>query len=105
MPRDPQPEVGQTIDGSFGQVVRSAIEANEAVHDGCIMVAVDETEGRVTGWSYRLFPPPTEITPPPNKGSAFNSCLAMSLVPGVFALYLVSKGSVWRFKRGLADQL
>ncbi|MFB6453527.1 hypothetical protein [Bradyrhizobium tunisiense] len=106
MPRDPRPEVGQLVDSNFAEVVRAAIALNEAIHDGAIMAAVDNhSRCTIKGWSYRLFPPPAEIPPPPNKGSAFNSCAAMSLVPGVLALYLVSKGSAWRFERGGVDRL
>ncbi|MCG2629457.1 MULTISPECIES: hypothetical protein [Bradyrhizobium] len=106
MPRDPSPEVGQFLDQNFAETVRAAIAFNEAIHDGAIMAAVDHhSRCTITGWSYRLFPPPSEIPPPVNKGSAFNSCVAMSLVPGILALYLVSKGTTWRFERGSVNRL
>jgi hypothetical protein len=54
----------------------------------------------IAGWSFRLFasavPPSTEE----NRGSAFNSCVAMSAVAGVDALYLISKSGVERCSNG-----
>ncbi|MCK1353819.1 hypothetical protein IVB56_22730 [Bradyrhizobium sp. CW7] len=106
MPRAPHPEVGQVVGGNFAEIVRAAVALKEAIHDGAIMVAVDHrSRCTIAGWSYRLFPPPAGIPTPANKGSAFNSCAAMSFVPGVLALYLISKGSVWRFERGSVDRL
>ena len=37
---------------------------------------------QIVGWSFRLFPHFTVAQGPPNRGSAFNSCLSMSSVPG-----------------------
>jgi hypothetical protein len=107
MARMPEPETGMTLDGTFASHLTSALAFNAAVHDGVTMVGrnVAMTCYRVTGWSYRLFPPPSTVAEEPNRGSAFNSCLAMSLVDSVDRLYLVSRGSVICFERGLIRRL
>jgi hypothetical protein len=106
MPREPLPPVGQLIDQNFADVVRQATLLNPAVHDGAIMSSIDRSFScRITGWSYRLFPPPAASDVPPNRGSAFNSCYAMSLVDGVVAIYLVSRSLALRFEKGLIREL
>jgi hypothetical protein len=54
---------------------------------------------RIIGWSFRLFPEAIPSTPA-NRGSAFNSAQAMSHVPTVDAVYLISKEGVSRFQQG-----
>lgn len=58
----------------------------------------------IAGWSHRLHPPAVNTTVP-NKGSAFNSCAAMSCVPGVDALYLISRDGIFAFCRGAAGRI
>ena len=55
---------------------------------------------QIVGWSFRLFPHFTVAQGPPNRGSAFNSCLSMSSVPALDSIYLVSESGVLRFQRG-----
>jgi hypothetical protein len=101
MGRDPYPPVGQALDDSFLGALHDATTVNPAIHDGAVMAKWDASgRYRVTGWSYRLFPPDPQCAPFSNRGSAFNSCLAMSEVEGVEGLYLVTKGQCWRFKSG-----
>lgn len=103
MPRDPLPAIGQPVAGDFGEIVRQATTVNPAVHDGAVMAALGKDfTCRIVGWSYRLFPPSGEFQAPANKGSAFNSCLAMSAIDGVIGIYLVSGDSAWRFDQGQA---
>ena len=106
MPREPLPAVGQPIDQNFAEIVREATLLNPAVHDGAIMASIDPNRlCKVTGWSYRLFPPSGASQAPPNRGSAFNSCLAMSSVDGVVSIYLVSGSAGWRFEKGRIQAL
>lgn len=102
MPRDPAPPTGQAIDAHFGGVLAEATLLNHAVHDGAVM-AVRTTDGapyRVTGWSYRLLPPDGPEAAVANRGSAFHSSLAMSGVPRVDRVYLVTRNSLLRFDGG-----
>jgi hypothetical protein len=50
----------------------------------------------VSGWSFRLFAKTAASIVEPNRGSAFNSCIAMSLVDRIDGLYLISKLGIER---------
>jgi hypothetical protein len=102
MLRSPEPTVGQTLDEGFHQSFAAAMAFNPAVHDGAIMFKRPSRDVpyRVSGWSYRLFPPPVTNRGVPNRGSAFNSCLAMSVVRGIDAVYLITRGVLYRFQGG-----
>lgn len=54
----------------------------------------------LTGWSFRLFPDPLTTTTEPNRGSAYNSCLAMSAVAAVDFVYLLSGSGLFCFEKG-----
>lgn len=107
MPRVPHPPIGAVLDQEFGAHVEASLAANEALHDGAIMLgrAQPLMPYLVTGWSYRLFPPPTCIDAGVNRGSAFHSCLAMSAEGDVDATYLVSHGRAYRFSGGVLTEL
>lgn len=102
MPRNPAPPLGQPIDRDLAATLARAVELNEAVHDGAIMIGRPRaTEAyRITGWSFRLLPPDGAVQPTVNRGSAFHSSLSMSQVDGVDRVYLASKGSLLRFESG-----
>ena len=99
MPRSPAPEVGFAFDDTFPARVLSALELNAAIHDGAIMIGRPDTTGtyRITGWSYRLYPPHVKGCAEVNRGSAYNSCHAMAQVPSIDHVYLVSGGSYISF--------
>lgn len=101
MPRSPAAPLGTWVK-FLSDALAQAIAINPAVHDGAIMLmrngSVDEA--RVTGWSYRLFPAGQPMATVPNRGSAFHSCLSMSLESDVDAVFLVSCGSAFCFERG-----
>ncbi len=107
MPRCPVPATGMLLDVSFPCTLEKAVAENPAVHDGAVMVGRRDRSDpyRVAGWSFRLFPAPAGGETEDNRGSAFNSCLAMSLVPDVDRLYLVSGAGVLRFELGHATEL
>jgi hypothetical protein len=102
MPRDPLPELGMVVDSTLSASLREALQINNAVHDGAMMIRANDTGPfELTGWSYRLYPPPVANVPlSSNRGSAFNSCLAMSVVDRVQWLYLLSQGTVTVFENG-----
>jgi hypothetical protein len=107
MLRSPEPAVGQPLDASFPDHLAKALDVNTAVHDGAVMLGRDDTNSpyRVTGWSYRLFPVGAAQSTEPNRGSAFNSSLAMSTVRGVDRVYLISRGTIYRFVKGSVSRL
>jgi hypothetical protein len=102
MLRSPLPHAGQPLDASFANSFASAISLNPAVHDGAVMFQREDVSNvyRVSGWSYRLFPPDGRGRTVANRGSAFNSCLAMSEVDGVDKLYVVNRSYGYRFENG-----
>jgi len=102
MPRNPSPAVGIGWDHAFRSVLADVLAFNPSIHDGAVMVGRRTVEAsyRILGWSFRLFPPDSTYSAQQNKGSAFNSCLAMSNVASVDCVYLQSIGGVFRFERG-----
>ena len=102
MPRSPEPAIGMPFDDNFADRLMATLTLNPAVHDGAILVgrAAGDMDYRVTGWSHRLFPPAIATVQFVNRGSAFNSCLAMSMVQRVDCLYLVARRAIHRFQAG-----
>jgi hypothetical protein len=107
MPRTPSPSVGQLFDEDFAAVLATAIRLNPAVHDGAIMIGRADCYSPyiISGWSFRLFAGSAISLIEANRGSAFNSCIAMSTVTGVDGLYLISKAGIERCSRGKALRL
>ena len=105
MARDPIPPTGVPFDAGFPRLYQSALQQNEAIHDGAILLGRTVAgEGyQVAGWSMRMYPPSADVAARVNRGSAFNSCLAMSVLPGVDALYLRSERELMRFDDGRAE--
>jgi hypothetical protein len=102
MLRVPSPPVGVPFDESFAPILESAIRLNPAVHDGAIMIgrAYPDSPYIISGWSFRLFAKAATPLVEANRGSAFNSCVSMSMAAGVDALYLISKVGIERCVRG-----
>lgn len=107
MPRNPEPPVGHCFANSLAVVLEDAIRSNPAIHDGAIMLRHSPDGGcyTVAGWSFRLFPPPGRAIAESNRGSAFNSCLAMSEVESIDGVYLASSAGIHRFLRGIVLSL
>lgn len=107
MPRDPLPPLGSILSTVFPSVVQQVARLNASTHDGAIMLRreCEDNSYVVVGWSFRLFPPPGRAPAESNRGSAFNSCIAMSEIPTVDRIYLVSSAGVHRFESGLAKAL
>ena len=107
MLRLPTPPIGHALDFTFIKHLKAALKLNEAIHDGAVMFG-REAEGAtygLVGWSYRLFPGEAETDRVPNRGSAFNSCIAMSVVENIDRLYLVTPKGGSRFVNGMATEL
>lgn len=102
MPRSPRPPLGVKLDEELAQFIRRATAKNQSLHDGALMVGrpSKSTIYTITGWSYRLFPSPHPGSKRQNRGAAFNSCLAMSIVRSVDCLYLLAHDGIIRFEAG-----
>lgn len=106
MPRAPLPAIGIPLLHGFHEEWREAIRRNSAIHDGAVMCGRVATDVPyvISGWSFRLFAGEV-ANAPPNRGSAFNSCLAMSTVPTVDRLYLATSTAITKFVQGSWTQL
>jgi hypothetical protein len=95
------------FDINFSSVFGQALAATPAVHDGAILIGREKASDvyHVVGWSYRLFPPPSPAAAEPNRGSAFNSCLAMSNVEAIDRIYLASAAGIFIFRQGCVSRL
>jgi len=95
------------FDSDFFSVFAQALGANPAVHDGAILIGRQRASDayRIVGWSYRLLPPPGPAAAEPNRGVAFNSCLAMSSVETIDRIYLVSADGVFSFRQRCVSRL
>lgn len=102
MPRSPMPPIGMSLDDELARVILRATVKNRSLHDGALMIGRYDrnAEYTVTGWSYRLFPPPHSGPKRQNRGAAFNSCLAMSNLRSVDCLYLLVTPEIIRFEAG-----
>ena len=100
--RKPCPDVGFLLSNDFANHLDQAIQLNPSIHDGAIICQRRAPGGKyfVEAWSMRLLPPKFSSVDFPNRGSAFNSALAMSVVPQVDAIYCWSNGEVWKFSSG-----
>lgn len=98
----PEPPVNCAFDAHFAGVRASALQLNPAVHDGAVMVGRENAaeDYRIVGWSHRMFPPEGSRKGGANKGTAYNSCLAMSQIASVDMLYLQSRGQRVVFRLG-----
>jgi hypothetical protein len=90
MELEPLPPSGMDFDETFPHVIERALELNFAAHDGAVLIGRKRAAApyAVVGWSYRLAPPRARRTAAPNRGSAYNSCVAMSSQRGVDFLVL-----------------
>jgi hypothetical protein len=107
MPRLPEPPVGMVFNEGFPSLLGRTLADNPAVHDGAIMIGRTAAAMvyHIVGWSYRLYPPEGQCAAEPNRGSAFNSCLAMSGVETIDRVYLMSSGGLFRFEKGAAEKV
>lgn len=107
MPRNPAPEIGMILSDEFAALLSEAIALNPSIHDGAVMIGRKTCDSpyRVAGWSYRLFPPVAPISAECNRGSAYNSCFAMSFCDRIDAVYLISSSCVIKFQGGYIDTI
>lgn len=98
----PEPPVNCVFDADFAGVRTSVLELNSAAHDGAVMVGRKSAaeDYRIVGWSHRMFPPDGPQKGAANKGTAYNSCLAMSQIASVDMLYLQSREQRVVFRLG-----
>ena len=104
MLRTPPPPTGVEFGAEYFGFLSDVVLMNAAVHDGAaVFVRGDQNSPYLLrDWSCRLFPPDAKVCSLPNRGSAFNSGLAMSVVEQVDTVILRSGSEIWAFKSGTA---
>jgi hypothetical protein len=102
MSRVPKPPLGALLNETFPQSYGDALSLNSEVHDGAVLAGRTSNSSAyaVTGWSYRLYPPALQRGNIPNRGSAFQSCRAMSALPEVDAVLLFARNERMIFLDG-----
>lgn len=108
MPRNPTPPLGLRIDREFAARYLELLNQNPELHDGAILAGRNspiEPIYKVTGWSYRLFPPPLQSPGLENRGSAFHSCRAMSALPRIEGVLLFSRTERLLFSSGELQEI
>lgn len=87
----------------LARIVRLSLTANPAYHDGALLVTPSltrATEFVITGWSFRLFPPPCAAVRRADQGSAYNTAFDYSAVPGVLRAYSIGPKTAFAFEAG-----
>jgi len=102
MKRIPSVEIGQRFSEKLGRVLREAVDKNSSIHDGAIIFQKEQSsaEYSLMAWSVRLAPPNFASSEKENKGSAYNSSLAMSAVAGIEFVVLINSETICFFADG-----
>lgn len=100
MPRDPKPLEKITLTNDFMKILSSIIKNNPAIKDGAIMIRIDHNPPVITGFSFRLYPPPLAIERKENKGSGYNSAIDFSNVDRVICVYFINSTDIKKFIKG-----
>jgi hypothetical protein len=93
---NPSPAVGAPFSADFATSIDEAYRENAASHDGAVLLQREDFKSpyKIVGWSYRLASQQITSSGDANRGSAYNSCLAMALEPGVDFIALASSYGV-----------
>lgn len=110
MLRDPVPELNWSISHLLESRINAAFEANPSIHDGALIFNRNRKHAEyfAENWSCRLLPKKSlkkGIVAAPNKGVAWNSCLAMSNQDGVDFVVLYSRSAFNLFDQGVVRLL
>ena len=107
MLREPKPATGQTFGSEYFSSLKECVACNPSIHDGAALFVRECPSSLYTmrEWSCRLFPPILATTRVANRGSAFNSGLAISVFEEIDAVLHFSDKSTWVFQSGRASQI
>ena len=100
MPRNPSPKINIPLNNNLVKVFFKAVKKNNSIEDGAILIQIDHRPPILRGFSYRIYPPPLNVSRSKNKGSGYNSSLDFSGVKGVVCVYYLNKGGVKKFING-----
>lgn len=102
MSRSPVPPTGAHFSAEFGSVLASAVAENPSIHDGAIafLRSSPETIYTLRSWSLRIISRYRSPFAEPNRGSAYNSALSISLSLSVDASAIIFANSLDFFVNG-----
>ena len=102
MLRKPNPKINITLNenNNLSKIYFSALKENPTVQDGAMLIQLKRDTPILKGFSYRLFPPPSNVARARNKGSGYNSSLNFSCVKKVACVYFINKDGVIKFIKG-----
>ena len=103
MPRDPNPNLGVSFGRRYYEVLGNSVEQNQSLHDGAVLFQRQSSYENyaLLAWSCRLFPPNARNqVKVHNRGSAFNSCLALSATDQLDLITLFSAKELLVFSDG-----
>jgi len=102
MPRDPVPETQFPFDRDLASRLEEAYAINHSIHDGAILFQRQRPSQPYLclGWSFRLAARGISSNAIPNRGSAFNSALAISTSDGIDCVGLIFESSFEFFVDG-----
>ncbi len=100
MPRNPEPEINILLNEDFSKIYFSTLKKNPSIEDGAILIQIDCTPPILRGFSYRVFPPHSNLPRKKNLGSGYNSSLDFSNVSRVKCVYFANTTGVKKFIKG-----
>ena len=100
MLRKPRPKINIPLNNNLIRIYLSAVEKNHSVIDGAILIQIDCGVPILRGFSYRIYPPPLDISRSKNMGSGYNSSIDFSGVKRVVCVYFINKIGVKKFING-----
>jgi hypothetical protein len=102
MSRLPAPPLGAVFDEAFSGFYLKQLNIIPALHDGAVIFSRKSAveDYRLSGWSHRLLSPFSSSCSEPNRGSAYNSAISMSLVSSVDCVALISESEVEVYLNG-----
>ena len=100
MLRNPKPKPNIPLNNNLMEIYFSALNKNYSIIDGAILIRVNCDAPILTGFSYRIYPPPLNTLRSKNLGSGYNSSIDFSGVKRIICVYFINKNSVKKFING-----
>ncbi|MEK7190077.1 MAG: hypothetical protein AAB666_03835 [Patescibacteria group bacterium] len=91
MPRNPNPKINILLNNDLTKIYFSAIKKNPAIEDGAVLIQAENGALILRGFSYRIYPPPLNVSRLKNMGSGYNSSFDFSNIEGVVCVYFINK--------------
>lgn len=100
MPRDPSPKINIPLNNNLVKVYFSVIKKNPSIEDGAILMQETHSKPILKGFSYRIYPPPLNISQLKNMRAGYNSALDFSGAKKVTCVYYINKNGVKKLING-----